>query len=160
MFRLADEGRWDEIDKIPAVQGGPALLAKTLHIYVPDEVAAISSHTHLLHFLRTLGESSAATAGRGAVSLNRLLLEDLRSCGELVGKLVAAAREAASDDLREIHVFDVYRGDQVGHGRKLVAFSVVYQSADRTLTDEDAARLRNAIVDVLHEDFGAELRAG
>ena len=34
------------------------------------------------------------------------------------------------------------------------------QSADRTLTDEDAACLRNAIVDVLHEDFGAELRAG
>jgi phenylalanyl-tRNA synthetase beta chain len=76
-----------------------------------------------------------------------------------VGDLVAAAQGAAGDELREIRVFDVYRGDQVGHGRKSVAFSVAYQASDRTLTDEDAARLRNAIVDALSEQFGAELRA-
>jgi phenylalanyl-tRNA synthetase beta chain len=75
-----------------------------------------------------------------------------------VGDLVEAAREAAGAELREIRVFDVYRGDQVGHGRKSVAFSVAYQSAERTLTDEDAARLRNAIVDALAGRFGAELR--
>ena len=75
-----------------------------------------------------------------------------------VGDLVEAAREAAGAELREIRVFDVYRGDQVGHGRKSVAFSVAYQSAERTLTDEDAARLRNAIVDALADRFGAELR--
>ncbi len=75
-----------------------------------------------------------------------------------VGDLVAAAREAAGDELREIGVFDVYRGDQVGAGRKSVAFSVAYQAADRTLTDEDASRLRNAVVDALAERFGAELR--
>jgi hypothetical protein len=84
-FRLADEGRWDEIDKIPALHGGGALLTKTLHVYFPDEVLPISSHTHLLHFLRALGESSAATAGQGTVGLNRLLLKDLRVCGELAG---------------------------------------------------------------------------
>ena len=50
-----------------------------------------------------------------------------------VGDLVAAAREAAGDELREIRVFDVYRGDQVGPGRKSVAFSVAYQAPDRTL---------------------------
>jgi phenylalanyl-tRNA synthetase beta chain len=77
-----------------------------------------------------------------------------------VGDLVAAAREAAGAELREIRVFDVYRGDQVGPRRKSVAFSVAYQSAEQTLTDEDAARLRNLIVDALQERFGAELRAG
>jgi len=76
-----------------------------------------------------------------------------------VGDLVAAARAAAGDELTEIRVFDVYRGDQVRPGRKSVAFSVAYQSAERTLTDEDAARLRNAIVDALAERFSAELRA-
>ena len=76
-----------------------------------------------------------------------------------VGDLVTAAQAAAGDELREIRVFDVYRGDQVGHGRKSVAFSVAYQASDRTLTDEDAARLRNAIVDALAGRFGAELRA-
>jgi phenylalanyl-tRNA synthetase beta chain len=76
-----------------------------------------------------------------------------------VGDLVAAAREAAGDELREIRVFDVYRGDQLGQGRKSVGFSLAYQAPDRTLTDEDAARVRNAIVDALAERFGAELRA-
>jgi phenylalanyl-tRNA synthetase beta chain len=75
------------------------------------------------------------------------------------GGLADAAREAAGPELREIRVFDVYRGEQVGPGRKSVAFSVSFQSPDRTLTDEDAARLRAAIVGALAERFGAELRA-
>jgi len=37
---------------------------------------------------------------------------------------------------------------------------VTFQSSERTLADEDAARLRNVIVEVLAERFGAELRAG
>ena len=75
-----------------------------------------------------------------------------------VGELAAAAREVAGAELRELRIFDVYRGDQVGPGRKSVAFSVAYQSADRTLTEDDAARLRGAIVTALSERFGAELR--
>jgi len=55
--------------------------------------------------------------------------------------------------------FDVYRGEQVGGGRKSVAFAVTFQSAERTLTDEDAAALRGRIVTALGERFGAELRA-
>ena len=74
------------------------------------------------------------------------------------GDLVAAARAAAGEELREIRVFDVYRGDQVGEGRKSVAFSVAYQSAERTLTEDDATRLRNKIVKRLAERFGAEQR--
>ena len=77
-----------------------------------------------------------------------------------VGDLVAAAREAAGEELREIRVFDVYRGEQVGPGRKSVAFSVAYQAADRTLAEDDAVRLREAIVGALADRFGAEWRAG
>ncbi len=75
------------------------------------------------------------------------------------GELVAAAREAAGEELREIRVFDLYRGEQLGPGRKSVAFSVAYQSAERTLSEEDATRLRDAIVALLAERFGAELRS-
>jgi phenylalanyl-tRNA synthetase beta chain len=73
--------------------------------------------------------------------------------------LVDAAREAAGQELREMVPFDVYHGEQVGPGRKSIAFRVVFQSAERTLTDDDAAALRARIVDVLAERFGAELRA-
>ena len=74
--------------------------------------------------------------------------------------LVAAAREAAGRDLREMRAFDVYRGEQVGAGKKSLAFSVVFQSPEHTLTDEDAAELRARIVAALAERFGAELRGG
>jgi phenylalanyl-tRNA synthetase beta chain len=75
------------------------------------------------------------------------------------GALVDAARDAAGPELREFEVFDVYRGDQVGPGRKSIAFRVEFQSPERTLSDEDAAGLRARIVDALSERFGAELRA-
>jgi phenylalanyl-tRNA synthetase beta chain len=75
------------------------------------------------------------------------------------GDLVAAAREAAGLELREMRVFDVYHGEQVGPGRKSIAFSVAFQSSERTLSDEDAARLRARIVEALGERFGATLRS-
>jgi phenylalanyl-tRNA synthetase beta chain len=75
------------------------------------------------------------------------------------GDLVAAAHEAAGPELREMRAFDLYRGDQVGAGRKSIAFSVSFQSSERTLSDEDAAGLRERIVAALSERFGAELRA-
>jgi phenylalanyl-tRNA synthetase beta chain len=58
-----------------------------------------------------------------------------------------------------MRAFDVYRGDQVGPGRKSIAFSVAFQSPERTLTDEDAAELRTRIGERLRDAFGAELRA-
>ena len=75
------------------------------------------------------------------------------------GELITAAREAAGAELREMRAFDVYRGEQVGPGRKSLAFSVTFQSAERTLSDDDAAILRGRIVGALRERFGAELRA-
>ena len=75
------------------------------------------------------------------------------------GDLVAAAHEAAGPELREMRPFDVYRGDQVAEGSKSVAFSVLFQSSERTLSDEDAAGLRKKIVAALAKRFGAELRA-
>jgi phenylalanyl-tRNA synthetase beta chain len=75
------------------------------------------------------------------------------------GALVAAAREAGGPELREARVFDVYRGEQVGAARKSVALRLAFQSRERTLSDEDAASLRERIVAALVERFGAELRA-
>jgi phenylalanyl-tRNA synthetase beta chain len=79
--------------------------------------------------------------------------------GVEVGALVDAAREAAGPVLREARVFDVYRGEQVGERRKSVAIHLSFQSPERTLTDEDAAELRQRIVALLSDRFGAELRA-
>jgi len=76
------------------------------------------------------------------------------------GALVETARDAAGDELREVAIFDVYRGEQVGDGRKSVALSLVFQSPERTLADADAAEIRGRIVAALTERFGAEVRGG
>ena len=52
----------------------------------------------------------------------------------------------------------VYRGDQVGPGRKSIAFSVAFQSTERTLSDEDAAALRQKIVEALEKKYGSLAR--
>jgi phenylalanyl-tRNA synthetase beta chain len=75
------------------------------------------------------------------------------------GRLVDVAREAAGPELREVEIFDVYRGEQVGEGKKSIAFSVAFQSPERTLSDEDAAALREKIADALGQRFGAVLRS-
>ena len=75
------------------------------------------------------------------------------------GELVDAAREAAGPELREVEIFDVYRGEQAGEGKKSIAFSVAFQSPERTLSDEDAAALRQKIAEALAERFGAVLRS-
>jgi phenylalanyl-tRNA synthetase beta chain len=76
-----------------------------------------------------------------------------------VGDLLAAARAAAGDELREARFLSDYRGDQIPAGKKSIAFAVAFQSAERTLSDDDAARLRDAIVGALSSQYRAELRA-
>ena len=74
------------------------------------------------------------------------------------GDVIAAMREAAGSQLRSVRLFDVYRGGQIAEGRKSLAFSVSFQSPERTLSDEDAVTLRTSIVDALAKRFSAELR--
>ena len=75
------------------------------------------------------------------------------------GDLMRAAREAGGEELREVRFLSDYRGDQIPPGKKSVAFAVAFQSAERTLSDDDAAQLRGVVVESLARRFGAELRA-
>jgi len=58
----------------------------------------------------------------------------------------------------EVSVFDLYEGEQVGQGKKSLAYSIVYQADDRTLTDEEVATVRSKIVNRLEKELGAKLR--
>jgi phenylalanyl-tRNA synthetase beta chain len=58
-----------------------------------------------------------------------------------------------------ITLFDVYRSEQIGKGKKSLAYSLTYQSVDKTLTDNDVAQVRGRIIRQLEQDLGARLRA-
>jgi phenylalanyl-tRNA synthetase beta chain len=76
-------------------------------------------------------------------------------------ELIDGAREAAGPELRDVRIFDVYPGEKLGlPGKKSIALAVSFQSSERTLSDEDAAALRERIVKALADRYGAELRAG
>ena len=79
--------------------------------------------------------------------------------GVPAGDLLAAARRAAGEELREVRFLSDYRGDPIPAGKKSIAFAAAFQAADRTLSDEDAGRVRAAIVAALGVEFGAELRS-
>jgi phenylalanyl-tRNA synthetase beta chain len=74
-------------------------------------------------------------------------------------ELLAAIREAAGELLREVEVFDEYRGEQIGEGKRSLAFRLAFGSPERTLTDEDVAPVRASIVDALATRFDTVLRA-
>jgi phenylalanyl-tRNA synthetase beta chain len=75
------------------------------------------------------------------------------------GRVVDVVRGAAGPELAAVEVFDVYRGAQVGEGRKSLALHLVFQAADRTLTDAEAGAVRERVVSALAERVGGELRA-
>ena len=73
--------------------------------------------------------------------------------------LEAAIRQAGGTLLVNVHLFDIYRGEKLGLGKKSMAYQLTYQAFDRTLTDKDAETIRNRIVRALEREFGAVLRS-
>jgi len=61
--------------------------------------------------------------------------------------------------VRSVVMFDVYRGEQAGAGRKSLAYRLTYQADDRTLTDREVAKLRAKIVRRLERELSATLRS-
>jgi phenylalanyl-tRNA synthetase beta chain len=69
-----------------------------------------------------------------------------------------AIRRAGEPELTAVHLFDLYRGEQVAAGEKSLAYALELRSPDRTLTDEDATRVRERIVAELERSVGGRLR--
>jgi len=68
-------------------------------------------------------------------------------------------RAAGGRMLKGLRLFDVYRGEQTGAGKKSLAYSLTYQSLEKTLTDEEALKIRQRIIRELEQELGAKLRA-
>jgi phenylalanyl-tRNA synthetase beta chain len=67
-------------------------------------------------------------------------------------------KQTGGKTVTQVRLFDVYRGEQIGTGKKSLAYSLTYQS-DRTMTDAEAAAIRTKIVKRLEYEVGAKLRS-
>jgi phenylalanyl-tRNA synthetase beta chain len=74
-------------------------------------------------------------------------------------RVVEAIRQAGGKLLSDVRLFDIFRGGQIGAGKKSLAYSLTYISPDRTLTDSEAAKVRQRIVQSLEKELGAKLRS-
>jgi phenylalanyl-tRNA synthetase beta chain len=72
--------------------------------------------------------------------------------------LVQAVAAAAPEIMRDVRIFDIYKGPGIEAGLKSVAISLILQETSRTLTDDDADAAQAAAVQKLRHTFGAELR--
>ena len=81
-------------------------------------------------------------------------------CGEAitVGALEDCIRKGAKGLLKDVTLFDIYRGKGVPEGKKSVAFSLVLRADDRSLTAEEADSDVKSILETLEKDLDAVLR--
>jgi phenylalanyl-tRNA synthetase beta chain len=70
----------------------------------------------------------------------------------------AAIRDASGSLLTRLRLFDVFRGDQVGEGRRSLAYALRLQAVDRTLTDAEVAEVRRQVIDAVEGALPARLR--
>lgn len=75
-----------------------------------------------------------------------------------VAEIEKVIKEAGTEILRSVKLFDIYRGIQVGHGKKSVAYSLTYRHDDRTLTDVETEEAHAKVVEALKNNLGASIR--
>ncbi len=120
----------------------PILLAdfnlETLYEAMPDrfEIAPIPAYPSVLEDLAIIVDEAIPAAQVESL---------IRQTG---GRLLVA-----------LNLFDVYRGEQIGSGKKSLAYSLEYQAGDRTLTDKEVLKVRQRIIRRLDQELGAKLRS-
>ena len=84
------------------------------------------------------------------------LVVDETTPAEQVRKVV---EEGAGELLESVELFDVFRGEQLGEGKKSLAFQLLFRASDRTLTDDEVNEHRLAAAELAKQRLNAEMRA-
>jgi phenylalanyl-tRNA synthetase beta chain len=110
--------------------------------------------------LDTVAEIAGARAGYRPVSTFPAVVQDIAVVVDEdvpAADVESAVGGAGGELLERLRLFDVYRGEQVGEGRKSIALRLEFRAPDRTLTDDEVSALRAEIERALGE-IGGKLR--
>ena len=75
-----------------------------------------------------------------------------------VQDIIKTIQKASNKTLQEVSVFDVYEGENIASDKKSIAFKLVFNGMDHTLTDEEVMNTFNQIIDKVVSTHKAELR--
>lgn len=83
-----------------------------------------------------------------------LVVDEHVVAGEVQKAIVAAGGAL----LKDVAIFDVYKGDRLPDGKKSIAFALRYYDPERTLTDEEVTAVHEQVIKAVEQQFGATLR--
>ena len=90
--------------------------------------------------------------------MHRTDWSDFARRGVHAGAMLETIQKSGGELLREVRIFDVYAGKQLAADKKSIAFSLVFQAPERTLTDADTQNAIDRIIHRLEQAHGAALR--
>jgi len=78
--------------------------------------------------------------------------------GTKVVEVLNLINAAGGQLVRDVDLFDMYEGEEIPQGKKNLAFHIIYQSDDHTLTDKEVNKLQEKIINALDKEGGWEVR--
>ncbi len=82
-----------------------------------------------------------------------LTVQEETTCGALMNEIIRACPSVS-----QVELFDLYRGEQIGEGKKSMAFKITFMPGDKALAPEDVDRFIKKILGNLKFKLGAEIR--
>ena len=141
---------------LPAHQGRACENILAMRFVKPGNCVIMNYHftTAKAHITRLGGRVEELVKAEGLAPRS-----DLPFKGDIdLEALEACIRKGAKGLLKDVKLFDVYRGKGIDEGKKSVAFSLTLRADDRSLTAEEADADVQAILDALKAQLGAVLR--
>ena len=132
-----------------------------LHPLVKEQYELGDSPVLVAEFDLDLMRSISPTYGIETIPETPPIYEDI---AVIVDELVLAQtvealiRQTGGRSVTNVRLFDLYRDEKIGAGKKSLAYALTYQAEGKTMTDSEAAAIRNKIVKRLEKELGAKLR--
>lgn len=105
---------------------------------------------------RTISERAFREIGRlPGVELDLALVVDERTANEQIKKVI---RDSGEGLLKELRLFDLYRGSNLPPGKKSLAYALTYRSDKRTLREKEVQKIHQRIIRKVFQELGATLR--
>jgi len=75
------------------------------------------------------------------------------------GEIISLVKKIDKELIKNVKIFDVYQGENIGDGKKSIAFNVILEPKDKTLSDNDIDQISKKIISTVQESTGATLRS-
>ena len=75
------------------------------------------------------------------------------------GEIISLVKKIDKELIKTVKIFDVYQGENIGDGKKSIAFNVILEPKDKTLSDKDIDQISKKIISTVQESTGATLRS-